>query len=142
MREQRHYSDDDRASALAVLASNGGNISRTARETGVPRTTIIKWARDPELAAPSTTRQEKAFDLAAMFQAELAAVFDAMGRRRGQAHYSDLSRAAGIYTDKLMALGNNLPTQPVDITSGGKPIESTADALALLRAAYRDGDPK
>lgn len=139
---RRHYSDNDRASALAVLAANNGNLTRTSRETGVPLTTLKAWSDAPDRAAPSEVRSEKAFDLMALFQAELAAVFDAMGRRRGQAHYSDLSRAAGIFTDKMMALGNNLPTQPVDITSGGKPIESTADALALLRAAYRDDDPK
>lgn len=142
MMARRHYSDNDRAAALAVLAANGGNLSRTARETGVPRATLQLWMAEPDRAAPPEVRQEKAFDLAAMFQAELDAVFEAMGRKRSQAHYSDLSRAAGIYTDKLMALGNSMPTQQVDITTGGKPLESTADALALLRAAYRDGDPK
>lgn len=134
---QRHYSDDDRAAALAVLASNNGNLSRTARETGVPRTTLIKWSREPDRAAPSTTRQEKAFDLLALFRDELGEVFKAMGRRRGQAHYSDLSRAAGIYTDKMMALSNSMPTQQVDITTGGKPLDTdpdvrTARILAIM----------
>lgn len=139
---QRHYSDAERAAALAVLAANDGNLTRAARATGIPRKTIASWVAAPDNAAPATIRQEKTFDLVAMFQAELDAVFEAMGRKRSQAHYSDLSRAAGIYTDKLMALGNSMPTQQVDITTGGKPLESTADALALLRAAYRDGDPK
>lgn len=135
---RRHYSDNERAEALAILAANGGNLSATSRTTGVPRATLQLWIAEPDRAAPPEVRQEKVFNLQAMFQAELAAVFDAMSKRRGQAHYSDLSRAAGIYTDKLMALSNSLPTQPVDVTSGGKPIATTEEALALLRAAYRD----
>lgn len=135
---RRHYSDNERAEALAILAANGGNLTGTARAIGIPRKTLALWATAPDRAAPAEVRQEKSTDLATLFRDELAAVFDAMAKRRGQAHYSDLSRAAGIYTDKLMALSNSLPTQPVDVTSGGKPIATTEEALALLRAAYRD----
>lgn len=134
---QRHYSDGERAAALAVLASNDGNLTRTARETGIPRKTLASWAAAPDNAAPATIRQEKAFDLLALFRDELGEVFKAMGRRRGQAHYSDLSRAVGIYTDKMMALSNSMPTQQVDITTGGKPLDAdpdvrTARILAIM----------
>jgi len=37
------YTDDQRIAALAALAANGGNISQTARQTGIPRITLRKW---------------------------------------------------------------------------------------------------
>ena len=40
------YSDDDKKRALAALIANGGNLLRTANETGYPRKTIAYWARD------------------------------------------------------------------------------------------------
>ena len=45
------YSDAQRAQALAVLAACGGNVSETARKTGLPRRTISYWSNkvtDPE----------------------------------------------------------------------------------------------
>jgi transposase-like protein len=38
------YSDDDRVFALRSLEANGGNLSRTARELGVPLSTLHQWA--------------------------------------------------------------------------------------------------
>ena len=40
----RKYTAAERAARLAVLKANGGNLARTARETGVPRTTLQSWA--------------------------------------------------------------------------------------------------
>ena len=39
----RQYTDDEKTSALAVLTANGGNITHTAAQTGIPATTIRKW---------------------------------------------------------------------------------------------------
>ena len=41
---KRSYSDEQKASALAALAANGGNARLTAAQVGVPRTTLLKWA--------------------------------------------------------------------------------------------------
>jgi len=108
---RRHYSDNQRAEVLALLAANGGNIDATVRATGVPRETLRRWASAPDRAAPPEVRGEKALDLAALFEAELEAVFQAMGKARQRAGYADLSRASGIYADKLLALRDSLPTQ-------------------------------
>lgn len=37
------YSNEQRIAALASLAANGGNISKTSRETGVSRITLRGW---------------------------------------------------------------------------------------------------
>lgn len=39
------YSDDEKASALTLLAVNNGNVKRAARVLGVPRSTLTAWAR-------------------------------------------------------------------------------------------------
>lgn len=38
------YTDEQKAHALAVLRSNAGNMKKTARETGYPRSTLRAWA--------------------------------------------------------------------------------------------------
>jgi transposase-like protein len=40
------YSDDDKASALTLLAVNNGNVKRTARVLGIPRSTLKAWAHE------------------------------------------------------------------------------------------------
>ncbi len=45
----KRYSDEQVATALVVLKSNGGNLKRTERQTGVSRTTLRTWeAGDPK----------------------------------------------------------------------------------------------
>jgi transposase-like protein len=48
-KQWRKYSAAERAAHLAVLKANGGNLARTARETGVPRNTLRTWAADAGL---------------------------------------------------------------------------------------------
>jgi ribosomal protein L29 len=43
-KQWRKYTAAERAARLAVLKANGGNLARTARETGVPRNTLRTWA--------------------------------------------------------------------------------------------------
>jgi transcriptional regulator of acetoin/glycerol metabolism len=35
------YSDEQRAAVLAALDANNGNLSKTARDTGVPKSTLV-----------------------------------------------------------------------------------------------------
>lgn len=46
----RTYTDADRVRALGALEANGGNLSRTVRETGVPIGTLSLW-RNAALSA-------------------------------------------------------------------------------------------
>src|SRR5262245_10592034 len=54
-RQRRHsrrrcYTDDDRLFALRHLEANDGNVSRTARELGIPVPTLHQWARGKRMA--------------------------------------------------------------------------------------------
>lgn len=40
------YAERDRAAALAALEANGGNLSRTATQLGMSRTTLSRWRDD------------------------------------------------------------------------------------------------
>lgn len=51
---KRTYSDSDKATYLAALDANGGNISLTAKQTGVPRNTLSDWAKGRNLNAEVT----------------------------------------------------------------------------------------
>lgn len=55
---RRHYSDEARAAALAVLDANGGNLKRSAREAGVPASTLALWRDAPERAASPEVRTQ------------------------------------------------------------------------------------
>lgn len=61
---RRHYSDADRAAALAVYDANAGNLTRTAREAGVPASTLERWVKGRDMAAPPDLRTQKAETLA------------------------------------------------------------------------------
>jgi transposase-like protein len=65
---QRHYSEEDRAAALAALKANGGNLDRTASQVGVPRNTLRRWSQNPDRAAPAALRQEKVESLSTLFE--------------------------------------------------------------------------
>ena len=42
---RRRHSEDTKATALAALAANGGNVGRTARQLSLPRKTLERWAK-------------------------------------------------------------------------------------------------
>jgi transposase-like protein len=57
---KKRYSDEDRAACLAALAANGGNVGKTARQCGVPETTLRQWAdgsRHPEASQMSEPKK-------------------------------------------------------------------------------------
>jgi len=69
---RRSYTPADRATAMACLAANAGNVKRTARECGVAHRTVRDWAAaatiDPTLATPAPlTRPYFAPDVAEPF---------------------------------------------------------------------------
>lgn len=58
------YTEGQRVTALAALAANGGNISKTARQTGIPRITLRKWQASElnDLPEVATIKKEFADD--------------------------------------------------------------------------------
>lgn len=56
---QKHYSDQDKANALVVLARSGGNIKAAALQLGIPRKTLSDWARGLHVAPVAIKQAEE-----------------------------------------------------------------------------------
>jgi transposase-like protein len=58
---RRIYTDEQRETALAVLATNGGNYAKTARETGVDVKTLRKWEKSDVANSPQIPALKKEY---------------------------------------------------------------------------------
>jgi transposase-like protein len=125
MPAKRRYSDEERAEALAALDANGGNLSRTARQTGVPRITLRQWAQGRVAPGVSVLRQVKKADLAQRMEDLAHALLDDLARpnRLASASVQQAATALGIAVDKMRLLRN----EPTSITGQG----TGADEKAL-----------
>ncbi len=93
----------ERATAIAAVAANGGNVRRTALELGIPQATLRDWMkREPQLEAEirgaARVLAEK-FDV--MADKLLAGVTD---EKIQKANVSQLMKAAGTAIDKARVL--------------------------------------
>lgn len=147
---RRHYSDADRAAALAALDANGGNWTRTARETGVPGSTLRGWVENRDSAAPADLRAQKAETLAdalegLAWQMVEAARFTLREIKDVAIPLPELVRmftALGIVIDKLQLLRGN-PTDIHEVRDwtrvlqedGIDPDEVVAEAERIIASA-------
>lgn len=134
-RPRRRYTDDDRATALAVLDSNDGNLSRTSRETGIAASTIKRWV-DDRAEDLSDLRDQKREALSALWEnvarAYLERALEPAVRddSTGQAAIT----IAAIATDKLQLLRG----QPTEINRHEHSERATPDrALDAAATALR-----
>jgi transposase-like protein len=128
----RRYSDEQRLNALAALAGNEGNVSRTAKQLGIPMKTLHCWARGerhPEAAqAGERTKQE----MAKALEAIAWQLLDAMGdkKRIKEATLVQVATAMAIAIDKARIL----QSQPTSITASAM-VEMTDQELQAIIAA-------
>lgn len=101
---RRHYSDEERAAALAILDARGGRLAEAAKAARVPRQTLQRWIESIDRAAPPQLRLDKRAELAALFEAEAKAALVAASDCRDDARYRELMTGAGIATDKWQLL--------------------------------------
>lgn len=116
---RRHYTEADKATALAVLKACDNDLSRAARETGVPRTTMQRWQTEPALAAPTDVRQAKEADLAARWsEVRDLAIIRAKEQLEagGKLGLRDLTILAGVGTDKVNLLTGK-STERIEVTN-------------------------
>jgi hypothetical protein len=130
----RRYSDDDRASALAAVAANGGNVSKTARELGIKVTTLRQWKcgeRHPEAIQMS---QGKKLPLADAIETVVDKMVAAVAGKIDDASLQQLATSIGILTDKMLLLrGGN---------SGEKSGDDAAKVLSTIEAYIAARQPQ
>jgi transposase len=100
----RRYSDDYRATALAALDANGGNVARTARQLAIPRKSLEGWARGPVAAEVASFRHQKKEALADALEAVARRLLDALLGKVKEASLLQLAIALGICVDKMLLL--------------------------------------
>ena len=105
----KHYSDDDKAVALAYLRAAGypdrdGALTDAARHTGISGQQLRRWFRGENSPPNDNIVTQKEFELHTALSAELEHILDAMGNVREDASYKDLATALGIITDKVRLL--------------------------------------
>ena len=122
---RRHYSDEDKAAALAALRANAGNVARTARQVGVPEPTLRQWAKGLRAAPPAQLSERKKADLADRMEEIARALLDRVTpERMDDATVQQLLTSAGIAIDKMRLLRN----QPTENVASLVLIEQIVDA--------------
>jgi len=114
---RQRYSDRDKAAALAALDLNEGNVWRTAKELGIPRSTLQSWANERGINADvPELRQQKKGDLAEKFEQIANAYADRLLEPEviKEASPNAAIVVAGTATDKMRVL-RGLPTEIVQI---------------------------
>lgn len=133
---KRRYTDEQRATALAALAANRGNVCRTARQLGLPAKTLEHWGkgeRHPE-AAEMGVRKKAA--LADAFEAVAWRILDAIPPKVAGAPLGHAAAALGICVDKMRLLRAEPAAAPNAGAGGGPDLCGlTGGQLARLGAA-------
>ena len=143
LKPKRRYSEDDKATTLAVLQSCNGNVTRTARETGIPAATISKW-RDGKHINESVT------EMCDIKKEELSDVFEHVARLYinralsdeviGETKGKDAIIGAATAVDKMLLLRGaptaiNQTTQMTDEERAARVREIVGAGEARLKAA-------
>jgi transposase-like protein len=109
-KRKRQYSDEDKATALATLDANDGNVKRTATQLGIPHKTLDDWAKGRnQHPAVAELRTHKKGSLAEKFENLAHLIVDACPRKSVQATLSQCAVSSGIATDKAIRLREEEP---------------------------------
>ncbi len=102
---KRTYSDTEKATTLAMLDANGGNLSRTQRETSVPRTTLREWRDGRHNGEVADIRREKKLELSALIEEKARLMLGGITEEKiAKTGAKDLMTGVGIAADKMLAL--------------------------------------
>jgi transposase-like protein len=153
------YTNEKRAKVLAHLKANGGNLKKTARQFGIPHTTILRWrkaAADPSIPIlpptnPNPAELPKLAPLVVEAVGELAADYEQYARKlmaidpRLLANYGISLREVGvnlgILAERILLLRGQPNNINQDIPAGGNVLDFsklTYDQLAELQRWVRN----
>ena len=138
---RRHYSDEERANALAALKANGGNVKRTALQLGIPHKTLDNWAKGVNHPGAAELGNRKTADMAAALEDVAWKLLDAIPGKVEKAPLNHTATALGIAIDKARLLRGE-PTSigaKVDLSRANP--EQLAQLDALLAVIVGPGLP-
>jgi transposase-like protein len=106
------YSIERKAEILALVEANGGNLKRTADQTGIQYSTLQYWQANKQRF--NELRQQKELDLASKFESNAHLLVNSISEHDlSTASLSQKATAAGIMVDKMQLLRS----QPTQITA-------------------------
>jgi hypothetical protein len=112
-KNQRKYTDREKAAALAFLDFNAGNVKKSATALKIPERTLNEWANNRGVNEDvATSRDDKKEELSALIE---QAVRDMIGASAGKltgANFQQLWTGVGIAVDKMQLLKG----EPTNIT--------------------------
>ena len=99
------YTEDQKATALAALQANGGNLIQTSKVTGIPRTTLRLWRDDKNVPATVAEKcQQKKEDLADKLERLAQRLADASFGKAEEANLQSCATSMAIAIDKMQLL--------------------------------------
>jgi len=101
---RRRYSDEERATALAALAANGGNVGGTSRQLGIPEATLRAWATGERHPEASQMCGDKKASLADQFEALAVKLLGVADEKAAALNARDAVVAAAVAVDKMRLL--------------------------------------
>ena len=128
---KRTYTNDFRASALAALAANAGDVLRTARQLGIPETTLRHWAEGHRHPEARQMAEEKKRPLADRLEEIAHSLIDNMPAKMTVATLQQLTVSLGIAVEKMCLL-REVPNAASETMADD---ERLARVVALLDAA-------
>lgn len=125
---RRQYSDAEKATALAALAANSGDLRGTARTIDIPKSTLEQWANK----AASATTDDKKKNLADELEAIALKLVAVMPDKIQAATLQQIATSLGITVDKMQLLrGKATERSEVVATIEVQPIDYRSNLTAL-----------
>ena len=131
------YTSDDRAAGIAALQSNGGNLRRTARETGISDVTLRRWRNETDArkgAALDARLPEARATLAERLRDFVDAALTVAPNKLHEANLRDVFTSVGIAIDKLQLLEGK-PTSIDEVRDALSDDDRAARVATLLDRA-------
>ena len=134
------HSDNRKGEALAALDANGGNVARTARQTGIPRKTLSEWAAGRYMAEDvAEIRQHVKQTLADRCESLLGTLLGLMDDKAATAKFSEL--AFGVEkTAHVMQLLRGEATSITEQRAAGNAQDRLKGIIAQLGGDEREAD--
>jgi transposase-like protein len=127
------YTDEELARLYVTLASNEGNVKRTARDTGIPESTVRRWKTEWETNGPPAV--EAVEQAVSTFTEDAERVrnkaLKAIEEKIPGAKVGELTTLVGVLDDKITR-ARGLPTGRVEYAHALPPADEIREALTAI----------
>lgn len=119
MSQRRRYTDEQRATLISMLISEGypgqmGALQKVASYAGVHSNVLRRWYHNKQNPAPAALIDDKVFDFKQALDDELKAIFAELHKKRSDATHESLVIAIDKLGSKKLLLENR-PTERISV---------------------------